>query len=182
MSRTFLSLANSNDTPRITLSMVAKNDIIPWFMSAGLASLLFIGVSLLISSAQPDMNNADATANLYALAQPFYFALIVLACLLSRRSKDLRTWILIGVVIVFFVPQFAVNFAISILPNSILQAMVAMIGLLAGERIIEYIHIRYIIKLDQLTFSTPALVSYGVLIAGAIFLLSPFIYEFFNQA
>lgn len=175
----FLTVARDNKTQHITLWLVMKNDIMPWFASAGLALLLFAGVSALVGSIRPDMDSADATASLYIWARPFYFALIVLACFLARRSLDMRTWILSAILIIFFIPQTTINLAVAILPNSILQALIAMIGFLALERIIEYIRMRHIIKLEDPTVSTGALIGYGLLICGAIVFDAPQLYNIF---
>lgn len=181
MTRNLLSIAQSGKTQRIGLWIIVKNDIIPWFVSAGFALLLFAGVATLIGGVRPDMSNADATANLYTWARPFYIALVILACLLARRSRDIRTWVLAGILIIFFIPQTAVNFAIALWPNSILQAMIAMLGFLAAGRVVEYIHMRYVVKLDEPILSLTAFIGYMLLVCGAIFLDAPLFFEFLGN-
>lgn len=91
MAQNFLNIALDNHTERIGALLIIKRDIVPWVARAGFSLLIFIGVSALVSSANPNLNNGDAVANIYTWARPFYFALIVLAVFLARRSKDAWT-------------------------------------------------------------------------------------------
>lgn len=65
-----------------------------------------------------------------------------------------------------FHSQGATNIANALLPNSIFQALIAMIGFLAADASLS-IHMRYITQLPEPT-SLSALASYMVLILGAI--------------
>ena len=177
MAQNFLNIALDNHTERIGALLIIKRDIVPWVASAGFSLLIFIGVSALVSSANPNLNNGDAVANIYTWARPFYFALIVLAVFLARRSKDAWTWIIAVTLIIFFISQGATNIANALLPNSIFQALIAMIGFLAAGRIVEYIHMRYITQLPEPTLTRSALASYMVLILGAIFMDTPIFFE-----
>lgn len=134
-----------------------KKDLIPWVASAGLALLIFSGVSGLVSSANPILNEGDAIANLYTWARPLYFALVVAVVFLARHSKDVWTWVLAVLLIIFFIPQGATNIANALMPNSILQALIAMIGLLAAGRVVEYIQMRYMTGLREPALTYPAL-------------------------
>lgn len=171
MAQNYLAIALNSRTNRIGLRPVVRFDIAPWVASAILSLLLFVGVSALVTSANPNLNEGDAVANLYTWARPFYFALVVLAVLSARRSKDVWTWVLSVILIVFFIPQGATTIANMLLPNSILPALTAMVGFLAAGRIIEYVHMRYMTKLSEPTLSFGALTGYVLLILGAIFTL-----------
>jgi len=170
---------DSNEKKLITVWSILKADIFPWILSAGFTLLLFAGVVLLIGSANPKHNSdfIEASAALYTFGAPFYYALVVLACLLARRSRDVGTWILVGVLIIFFVPQTEVNLAVAILPNSVLAAITAMIGFLALGRIVEYLRMRYVIKLDKPQLSVGAFVLYCLLVLGSTFLNSSFLFK-----
>ena len=181
MASNFLSIARDNRAQHINLWVIIKSDIAPWLASAGFVLLLFAGVAALIGGTRPDMSSSDTTANLYTWAQPFYFALVVLACFLARRSRDAWTWVLAGILIIFFVPQTETNLAVAILPNSIFQAIVAMIGFLAAGRLIEYLHMRYVVKLEEPTLSVAALSSYGLLVCSAIFFDAPLIFALLSN-
>ncbi len=179
MAYNLLAIAQGNRTKHIGVRLVLKYDILPWFVSAGIALLLFIGVAVLAHGANPQMTSDDVVANVYSWARPFYYALIVLAVFLARRSRDIWTWVLAGILIIFFVPQVFTNLAVAIFPNSILQAMVAMLGFLAVGRVVEYIHMRYIVGLTEPTLSVAALVSYGILISGALVCDTSFFFNLF---
>lgn len=181
MANNFLSIAQDNKTQHISLWIIIKSDIAPWLASAGFMLLVFAGVTALIGGTRSDMSSSDVTANLYTWARPFYFALIVLACLFARRSRDAWTWILSGILIIFFVPQTAINFAVVILPNSIFQAMVAMIGFLAAGRLVEYIKMRHVMKLEEPTLSSAALCTYGLSVCIAILLDMPLLFELLSN-
>ena len=81
--------------------------------------------------------------------------------------------------IIFFVPQYSTNIATVLFPNSIFQAMIALIGFLAIERLIEYIQMRYIVKLETPILSMGALVGYIALICCVLFLEVPLFFELF---
>lgn len=178
MARNFLTLALENKTQCIGFWVIIKNDILPWFASAGFALLLFLGVLALVSSAQPNMSDIDASANLYTWALPFYYALIALVMFLARRTRDMWTWIFIVVLALFFVNQSTASLSTVILPSSILYAMVAMLGLLAFGRIVEYIYLRHTVKLSEPHLSYPAYATYiSVVVMTAILANSSLFYR-----
>ncbi len=179
MAQNFLAIANNNRTDKIGLYLVAKYDFLPWLASIGMVLLLFIGVSTLVGSANPNMTDDDAIANLYTWARPLYYALVVLAVFAARRSRDIWTWAMAIALIIFFVPQYSTNIATVLFPNSIFQAMIALIGFLAIERLIEYIQMRYIVKLETPILSMGALVGYIALICCVLFLEVPLFFELF---
>ena len=179
--RNFLGIALENRTQNIGLWLIIKNDFLPWFLSAGFALLLFLGVRALVGSAQPNMDDLEVSANLYTWVLPLYYALIALAVLLARRSRDAQTWVLIVILAIFFVGQGSMNFSIAILPNSILYAMVAMIGLLAFSRIVEYIHLKYIVKLDEPRLTCPAYVAYVFIVISTLLANSSIFYSLLHS-
>lgn len=160
MAQNFLAIAQNHRTERINLWLVIKHDFMPWFISACIALLIFAGISAVVSSANANVSDEDAVAVLYSRAQLLYFALVAFDVFAARRSKSVWTWILSAILIVFFIPQHVTNIANAIVPNSIFQALVAMLGFLAVERLIEYVQMRYIIKLEKPTLSSGALVGY----------------------
>lgn len=182
MAYSFLTF-DTDDKQRITAWSIFRADVIPWVVSAGLALLVFTGVVLLVGSMDPDHDGGFiyATAILSTFAAPLYYALVVVACLFARRSYNLWTWTLSGILIVFFIGPNEMNFATAIFPNSILPAMVAMIGFLAFGRIVEYVRMHYILKLDTPTLGWGALILYSVLVVGAVFLDSSLLYALFDS-
>lgn len=173
----FLVIAQNNRTQQIGLWLVLKSDIVPWLTSVGMSLLLFVGISALVSGANPSVTSDDAVANLYTWARPLYYALIVLAVFMARRSRNIWTWVIAVILILFFIPQYSTNIANSLMPNSILQAMVALVGFLSIGRLIEYVHMRYVVKLEEPTLSMGALAGYIVLVCGAVFLDVPLFFE-----
>ena len=176
MGHNFLTF-QIDEQKRITFRSVVKADLIPWTIGFGFAFLLYFGVSALLKSVRPDMSNLDVSAILYTWGEYFLWGLIVLALLIARRSKDAWTWVLAVILIFIFLPQTEMTLAIDILPNSILQPMVAMIGLLSLGRIIEYLHMRYSIGLDEPSLTIGTIASYAILILIAIMFCSHLIYE-----
>lgn len=177
MTRSLLAIAQNNKTERIGLWLVMKSDILPWLASIGVVGLLFLGVSALVGSFNPSMTSDDVVANLYSRAAPFYYALIVLAVFMSRRSRDKWTWLLAAVLIIFFVSQVSINFAVHLWPNSIARALIAMVGFLAFGRLVEYLHMRYVVNLDVPSLSFFATMAYVLLVGAAMFLNSSIVFE-----
>lgn len=177
MAQNFLAIAQHHQTERISLWIVVKHDFMPWLLSASFALLVFTGISLLVSSANANVSEEDAIAVLYSRAQLLYIALIAIAVFAARRSKSIWTWVLSVLLVIFFLPQNANNLVNAIAPNSIAQAIVAMIGFLATERLIEYIQMRYVIKLEKPTFSVGAWVGYITLILCVVILEAPLFFE-----
>lgn len=165
---------------KIILSTILKNDIIPWLLSSLLALGIFYGVVSLVNSASPDIGIIDSSAYLFSYASVFYYALIVGMCLLARRSKDIWTWILSGVLIIFFVFPHSWTIANVLLPNSIFPAISAMIGFLALGKIIEYIHFKYIMKLKEPKLSILSLAVYTLFVVQAVILNIPYFFVVFN--
>lgn len=65
------------------------------------------------------------------------------------------------------------SIAMNLFPNSILPAMVALIGVLAAGRLITFFYTRFVAKLDTVMMSASALVLYGALFISSCVLLFP---------
>lgn len=175
-SNTLLSLPVTKQKS-ISASTVFKKDIVPWLASSVLAMLAFLVVSLIIASANPDVDGVDARVVLFGRATIFYWVLIIGACFMARRSKSAWTWVLSAVLIFLFLPQIAPTLATTLFPHSILQSLIAMLGLLALGRLVEYLYIRYHIKLAEPTLSTRAIVLYAIVCLVSFFFCSSFLYR-----
>ncbi len=159
--------------PYITLWTVTKKDIIPWLLSAAFILLIFVGViSLINATGGKDNNFLNASAMLYANTMPLYWGLIVLACLAARRSADKWTWILAAILIFFFVPQGSITIAMKLLPNSILPALIAMLGLLSIARIVEYVQVRNFLDVKVIDSRSDAVVVPYALVALVAFVFT----------
>lgn len=169
-----------NKKQKITFTTTLKKDIIPWLLSVLVALGVFYGVVLLVHSASPTLNIIDSSAYLFSYAIVFYYALIVGACFLARRSKDIWTWILSGILIVFFVLPSSWTIANSLLPNSIFPAMSVMVGLLALAKLVEYIRFKHFMKHEGIGISFMALVAYLVLVLQAVFFNTPYFFVVFS--
>lgn len=177
MAQNFLTIALRNRTNKIGLWVIFKTDLLPWLASAGLVLLIFVGVSSLVGDTNPNLNEGDATANLYTRARPLYYALIVLAVFSARRSKNVWTWTISIFLIIFFIPQNGNNIANALMPNGILQPLIAMLGILAAGRIVEYVRMRHIIQLSEPILSVVAVLAYGVIVLLSLLMLMPAFFE-----
>lgn len=177
MAQSLLAIAQSDKTETIGLGLVLKHDFLWWIMGAGASILLFAGVFALTASVRPDMDTMDVGSILFTAGRPFYYALVVIGVLLARRSFDVWTWVLIGILVFGFMDQGSFSFSVVWMPHSILYTMIAMIGLLSLGRIIEYLHMRYIVKLDVPRLSVGGWAIYIALIAASILLNSSVFYD-----
>ena len=178
MAQNFLTIAQNNKTDTIGLGLVLKHDFLWWILGAGASMLLFAGVFALTASVRPDMDTMDVGSILFTTGRPFYYALVVIGVLLARRSFNAWTWILIGILVFGFMDQSSFSFSVVWMPHSILYTMIAMIGLLALGRIIEYLHMHYIVKLDEPRLSVGGWFVYMTLIIAATLLNSSVFYDF----
>lgn len=165
---------------RISAWAVIKSDILWWLTGAGVALALYLGVAAMLGDVRPDIDNVDISGQLYIWARYFYWALVVVAVLIARRSKGAWTWVLSAILIIAFVTFQRPTFAVVLLPNSILPAVTAMLGLLAIGRIVEYLVMRYSTKLKEPTLGVGALIVYMTVILIAVGFNSQFIYELFS--
>lgn len=173
MALNLLALANSKRTDKIGLSIIAKHDILPWLASAVLFLLIFVAIKMVIGSANPSVGDDELMMVITSRAKVLYVALIVLAVLCARRSRSVWTWVLSVILIIFFLPQSSLTVAIWLMPASVLQPLIAMIGFLAAERIVEYIRLRYVMDIEKPTLSGGALAAYILLVIGAIYMVTP---------
>lgn len=156
---------------------VLKRDVVAWLAAASVSLLLFLGTAALLGGADPDMDSVVINGYL-SMVQPFMYGLIVLAVLLARRSLDKWTWIFAVILILFFTgPGLGFSFAQQLVPSSIVPAMIAMIGLLALSRIVEYGRLRYVIELREPRLTKSALITYVLLVVAAILLNSSLFYD-----
>lgn len=182
-------MADSLLTLRERESMIIKSravlykDLLPWIGASLLVVLLNIGMVALISGTLPStdtFNFSKASAYLHQQALPLY-ALTLLGCLLARRSKSTWTWVAAGLLIVLIAPQTNMTFAVSLFPNSTLPVMIGMIGLLAIGRLVEYLHIKHVIQLEQLSLTTGGLMTYLSVILLTIVMSSASIFRIFAE-
>lgn len=126
----------------------------------------------------PSVDDEYISGALYTWGQYFLWALLVLAVFASRRSKDIWTWVLSAILIFVFLPQYGgMNLAISLLPNSILYPLFALLGLLAAGRIVEYVHTRYFVGIKEPRLSFCAATVYIAMIAIAVLFCSSLVYD-----
>lgn len=174
MARSFSSLIDPKED-RITFRSVITADVIPWLLSTGAVVLLYLGVVLMAQEAIASQDNSFEIATATASSQLFLMAgLILLGVIMARRSyRDVTTWAIgIGLILFFARPSWH-SLASQIFLNSILPAMVALIGVLAAGRIITFLYTRYVAKLDTVKMDINAFVTYGALVIGASFLMLP---------
>ena len=170
----------TSDKQKITLSTILKKDIIPWFLSSLLALGIFYSVAFLLNSTSPTISIFESSAYLFSYASVFYYALIIGMCLLARRSKDVWTWVLSGVLIILFVYSDSWTIANSLLPNSVLPAISLMLGFLALGKIMEYIQFKFFMKLQDPKLSVLSIVAYILLVIQALILNTPYFFVVFN--
>ncbi len=172
-----LSLSNKDEI--ISPIAVLRVDIMPWVACGAIAVGLYALVALLISGVSNSPHAFQfAAATLYQ--QPMVsYVLVALACFSARRSKQAWTWVVTGLLIIFSIPQGNETLAIHLFPNSILPAMIAMTGWLAIGRITEYIYIKRILKLANLTMTSYSISIYGMFAAIACVMNSSVIYDLF---
>ena len=164
-----------NQKHLIMVSTILKHDIAPWLASVVSGLVIFYIVVFLVYSAAPNMGIINASAYLLSYAAIFYYVLILGVCICARRSMNFWTWLLAAMLIVFFVQQPSWTFASTLLPNSIFPALSVMLGILAFGRMVEYIHFRWVMKIDGVRLSSASLIVYLVLIVQAFLLNSPYI-------
>ena len=174
MARTFSSLIDpKKDT--ITFKNALTADVLPWLFGAGFSLLLYVAVIFLIKDAVTDQANPFEFAAAAASNQIYLLAgLILLGTIIARRSYRNVTTIAIGIgLVIFFAQPRNFSIAMNLFPNSILPAMVALIGVLAAGRLITFFYTRFVAKLDTVTMSASALVLYGALFISSYVLLFP---------
>lgn len=171
----------TDERERITLLTIVRRDIAPWLLAAGIAMGLWFAVALVTRSANPNMSPDDADAVLFTTGRTFIWAVIVLAVFIARRSRDTWTWALIVLLILLFIDARSFSLTTTALPNSPLYALTAMIGLLAFGRLVEYIHMRYVVTLSEPTLTSPAIIGYCTLIIATIIFNTPFVYLLIQQ-
>lgn len=182
MTESLLTL-RAHESMTINLRAVLYKDILPWVGASLLVVLLNIGMVALIGgtlSSTDAFNFSKASAYLYQQTFPLYI-LTLLGCFLARRSRSTWTWVAAGLIIILFAPQTHMTFAISLFPNSTLPMMIAMIGILAAGRLVEYLNIKYNIQLKELTLTTGSLAAYLSVIVIAIFMSSASIFKIFTE-
>ncbi len=177
MAQNFLSIARNNKTDTISFTHVLRHDLLWWLIGAGVSTLLFTGVLAITASARPDIDTMDVGSILSTTGRPFYYALIVGGVLLARRSFSVWTWALVGILVFGFMSPSSFSFSAVWMPHSILYTMVAMTGLLAVGRVVEYLYMRYIIRLGEPHLSVGGWTAYLAFIVGAILLDSSTFYS-----
>ncbi|NCU37983.1 hypothetical protein EOL96_02920 [Candidatus Saccharibacteria bacterium] len=177
MAKEILALAERNETT-ISAWRIIKSDIFPWVASAGFSLLFYLGVEAMLRDANPNIDDEYIGGALYTWGRYFLWALLMLAVFASRRSKDIWTWVLSAILIFVFLPQYGgMNLAISILPNSILYPLLAMLGLLATGRLVEYLRIRYLMGIKEPRLSIGATTVYIIMIAITVLSCSSIVYD-----
>ncbi|MGO3701755.1 MAG: hypothetical protein ACTJG2_00990 [Candidatus Saccharimonadales bacterium] len=172
--KTLLGIANDNrHAKQITFPMILKADILPWTASIGSTLVLFLGVSILIGSISKNMSGDDLSAVVYSAAAPLLYGLIFLTVLFARRTIDAQMWIISAALIFIVLPQHFNNIANHLFTNSIFESLVALTAILCIERLYEYAHTRYVVKLSDPHLSTLALATYILILAAAMILLIP---------
>ena len=172
MARTFSSLIDPREG-KITFKNALTADVIPWLFGAGFSLLLYLGVVLLVQEAVTYRADSFEFAAASASNQYYLLAgLILLGTIIARRSYRNLTTIAIGIGLVIFFAYPGFSIATNIFPHSILPAMVALIGVLAAERLLTYFYTRLIAKLDTV-MSIGALCLYLLLFIACCVLLFP---------
>lgn len=176
MARGILDLHERGETT-ISSWRILKADIIPWLLSSGFVVLLYLGVEAMLRDANPNANDDYISGTLYTWGQYFLWALLVLAVFAARRSKDAWTWVLAAILIFVFLPQYGgMNLAISILPNSVLYPIFAMLALLSTGRIAEYLYVRHRIGIKEPRLSIAAITVYILTVLISILFCSSVLY------
>lgn len=174
MAISLLGLAKKSSAD-IDCRGVVRGDVVPWALSGALMTLLYIAmVYTVVIASHESVTFARAAANL-SLA-PF-LALAVLGSVVARRSRDIWTWVLAVVLILFFARSTHTTLAAYWLPNGPLTMVCAMLGLLAAGRIVEYLHMRYVIQLQEPRLTTGGWVTYLLLTVVALGMNSALIFD-----
>lgn len=168
-------MGNAED--RITLGAVLKADVVPWLVSVTVVFLVYLGISTVIASVNPNLPRSDSDAILYSRAFVLFVVLLVVACFMARWSRDKWTWVLAVLTVLYFLVKTNSSIAMAAFPNSILPALLAMITLLAMGRIVEYIVVRLTYRSDSPVLDPLAAIVYFLLIIVTAGLNSTFVYS-----
>lgn len=146
----------------VTLPKVLKHDISTWLAVAiAGAALNLLVLWLVVASTGINTEAARANASL-ALSGPTLLIAGFLACLALVQSKGWRLWVvyILTVAIVSFSHDY--NLITRTVDLALLNFIAVAITLLAVTRVVEYINIRYNIKLDGFKMTLAAQIAYLV--------------------
>lgn len=172
---------SKDEQDSIGLRFIFRHDVLWWLIGAGVALLLFIGMLEFMKSLRPDLDPLDVSGIFFISARPFYYALVVIAVLLARRSLSLWSWVLSVILAVGFMSPSSFSLSTVLMPNSVLYTVIAMIGLLAAGRLVEYVYARYIRKSDGPRLSIGGWMVYVALCISAALVNSPTFYDFMQK-
>jgi len=177
MSVRLLTLPSRNSKV-IKAQNALKKDVTPWLLIGALLVAIYAAMGLVIAtSLSAEIHYEDGVGILYQRTIPAV-ALIVFGCLLARqRPQDIWTWALMAIVILIYIPQGNFNMSMYIFPNSVLQPTVAMVGLLATGRIVEYLHAKYVVNYNEIEMSKGAWSIYLITIVASYTMNSSFVFE-----
>lgn len=145
--KTLLAICDKKDEI-VHIQSVLQYDILPWLGSSVLISVIYYGISAIISETISNEHAIDiALATLYQQAIVVYL-LIFCGCFLSVREASLKTWLLLGILVLLVTPQSYSTLANNLFPNSVTPCLIAMMGILSIYRLAEFIRTRFCMKLQ----------------------------------
>lgn len=163
-------MAHKAGKDRLGFWSIWRHDVSIWLLAALIGLGVFAGVSWMVNSIRPDVDNMDVNGTLYTFARYFLWMIVAVAVIIARRSLGVGTWVIAAICILWFIPQGYYTIAIGLYPNSVLQALVAMIGLLSFGRLVEYFQLKVVYRLDQPTLTASAIVGYVFILLIAVLL------------
>ncbi len=178
---TILSLPGKN-SHTITFSDALKKDVVRWAAIVLLVMIPYVAYAFVLSLAYVTQPSFEAfQKGLSILMSPMLQTAIVLAAVLWARWVffDVYTWVLVAILTIFYTTHASFSATMLILPNSPFTALVAMIGFLAIFRIVEYQHMRRIIKVEYATMTNGAYVVYGATAVICLLATSSIAFELF---
>lgn len=175
---TILSLRKNEKTSIVTAYDALRKDVLRWVGVVAGFTLLQLGIFATIGGVNPNINAVQAGA---FVAPQLGYALIFLACVAARKTIDVWTFVLGVVLIAGWLNGVGDSFTRAVFPNSILPALVAMVGFLAAGRLVMYLRAKYILELQHIAFARGTIITYACIIIATFALNSGFIYRLISN-
>lgn len=176
---TILTLPGKNSST-IQVFNVIQKDILRWISIVLLVIIPYATYAFVLSLAFTSTPTKEAfMQGVIILSQPLVFIGVVVAAVLIARQSifDTWTWVLCAILVIFYALPRSMSFAMLLLLNSPLPALVAMVGILAIYRIVEYFYAKRIIKLESIEMTKGAIASYISIALLCFMTTSPVVFE-----
>ncbi|MDO4684839.1 MAG: hypothetical protein Q4B06_04025 [Candidatus Saccharibacteria bacterium] len=165
----------------ITTKKVLYADIMPWLTAAFFGMVIYYGLAWLLA----DFNSgwtANAKVSQYELfglslasisqLEVVKYGVILIACILARRSAALSTWLLVIAVMLAWPFLKGMTPAAVWFPHSPVPEIMMIAGLLALGRLSEYLYMRHSADFTSVTLANGAALAYSILALVTILLNS----------